>query len=62
MASLSAIPLESQCSRTKVGVVLFLGRPAGLFPTFLVQRSLPSAGSLELSGGRMEPGHECDAD
>lgn len=24
VASLSAIPLESQCSRTKVGVVLFL--------------------------------------
>lgn len=41
-------PLESQCSRTKVGVVLFLGRPvAGLFPHSLcsVAYQVPGAWS-----------------
>ena len=57
-------PPESKCSRTKVGVVFFLGRPAaGLFPHSLCSVPYQVPRSLELSdGGGWSQDAECDAD
>ena len=54
-------PLESQCSRMKGAVVLFLGRPAaGLFPHTLCSKVLGAWSSA--SGGGWSQDTECDAD